>query len=430
MVKQWTLINLLVAAALWSGVHAQSGKYCMQFSRRDTLDIWYANTESQLCKDQEYAAPRSPRSEDLKLVVINNTVRVVVDKGYTTLDENFLTARDTNFSVLVYSAVAKERLVLTFDVEQADKNSSLIRTMSYSEEGEGHNKIRRWTIYLLSNNLVNECVGCRDLLVNLFQVSYYVFLLLHVFLPDNTSAEFVILYVCFTNLLQIPLQYYVLYFGYMANFTIEAIISVILASLVNKLPKSLSLSYSISAVMIIFYVLGRPYELPLTILECLTTLIPAYLAIREQKTKIVNIDEKFRRPHWQLLWITVVILVPLVSYSPLVVLESIVYRRPGYSGAGKTWWERFNLARINAGISLIACLFIPIIDQRRSDIVRKVACKYDLLDEDTKLRKNTRDSDEGPLSRNKSPMPSVYGKEKSKIDQEELEVQERQIPIA
>lgn len=428
MVIRWTLV-CAVAAALCGGLLAQSGKYCMQFHRKDSLDIWYANTDSQLCRDQEYRAPPSGASDDLQLVVSNRSMRIVVDKGYTSLDDHFLTARDANFSVLIYSGDSKDRLELTFDMEQADKNSSLIRTMSYSEEGEGHSKIRRWTVYLYSNNLVNECNGCRDLLFNLFQASYYFFFLLHIFFPEQVSAEFVLLYVSFSVFTQLPLQQYLLYFGYMANFIVESVLSIILAWIVNKVPKFLRLPYSFSAAMIAFYVVGRPYEFPLTVIEVIIALVPAYLVNRELQKKKVQIDQNYRRPNWRLLWISLVILLPLVSYSPIVVLETIMNKRPGYSGAGKTWWQRFTIATMNAVITMVACLFVPKVDRRLSNIAKSVACKDDLIEEELRFKKKVGENTEAHISIDESPMPSICGKGKSKTNEEEEEAQDRQIPV-
>lgn len=361
----------------------QSGKNCLEIRRKDRLEIWYANTQSLLCKDMEYGVD-GPRAEDLRLVVANNSLRLVVDNKYTKLDDHFLTLRDGYYSVVVYSTNSSDHMILSFDTKKAENASEIVGTMSYAEEGNGSSKVRRWTLYLYSNNLVSEGDGGRATLNIFFAVAFYLLVIGVSLFPESLTVEFMLLLVSLTVFLQVPLQLYVLYFGYMTNFLVEVGLSAILAYYLNKLPSGLYLPYSIAGSMIWFYGLGRPHEIPQVALEVLVTLVPLYFLspmLAPQKKTKTKVETDFV---WKLAFLMIVVLIPLVSLDPVSVFLSIMHRSTDYASTAHHWWLRLLFSAVNLIVAAVAVYLRSTSVLRIEDLKLKSSNKYDLEEESDK----------------------------------------------
>ena len=204
------------------------------------------------------------------------------------------------------------------------------------------------------------------------------------FFPRRISVEFMLLFVSFVIFLQIPLQRYLLYFGYVTNFLAEAGLAAVIAYYLNKLPGYLYLPYSASVSVMWFYVLGRPYEIPQVAMECLITLIPLYyhmmVKVHDEKSRLSIKDGFF----WKLALLMVLIVITLVSFNPLVVFLSLINRSQDYSGSGLCWWVRLLIAGMNAAFTLVAGFIRPKIVAYKIAIQSQITKRYEFEEEEGK----------------------------------------------
>ena len=278
------VLIMTVLAATASMVTSQT-KFCFRVERKDVQEIWWASEFSVLCKDWDFQAQEAtPAARDLGLNIHNGSLRIIVDGGYSSIDDEFLTDYRDNLTMSVYSTQSQTNLFLKFDTSLPDNTDPRFGKMFYTEEKSGGSICRLWTIYLRNQDLSTEG-HLNDFKQNIcFLLMLYSLFLLHEFYPTWISLEALIEAACLAVFIRIPIQTYVFSFGYVTCLLTVMLLAWLATIGTRKLPGWLFLKHSCAVAVFTLYSISQFEYTYMTVLIPLIATIAVFFVSRRLVT--------------------------------------------------------------------------------------------------------------------------------------------------